>query len=225
MGILQRVFSMTKAAANEVLDKFENPVMMLNQYLRELDEEIAATERNAASQQAQERLLASKLKEQQAQAGHYEEKAIQAAAADRETEARAALEAKLLYLEQGEETIRLQQIARQAAEELSERIESLKEERVRLHSKRAELAARVRTASATTNFASSTLNGAVSQASRGFDRIEQKVMEWEAQRELSKSANGYSATDSFSPAAVAQEGRNERVEEELQRLLNKKSGS
>ncbi len=225
MGILQRVFSMTKAAANEVLDKFENPVMMLNQYLRELDEEIATTERNAASQRAQERLLASKLKEQQAQAGHYEEKAIQAAAADRETEARAALEAKLLYLEQGEETIRLQQIARQAAEELSERIESLKEERVRLHSKRAELAARVRTASATTGFASSTLNGAASQASRGFDRIEQKVMEWEAQRELAKSGNGYSATDSFSPEAVAQEGRNERVEEELQRLLNKKSGS
>ncbi|MHA7965882.1 PspA/IM30 family protein [Paenibacillus sp. CAU 1782] len=225
MGIFQRVFSMTKAAANEVLDKIENPVMMLNQYLRELDEEIAATERNAASQRAQERLLATKLKEQQAQAGHYEEKAIQAAAQDRETEARAALEAKILYLEQGEETIRLQQLARQAAEELSQRVEHLKEERVRLHSKRTELAARVRTASDTPGFASSPLSGAVSQASRGFDRIEQKVMEWEAHRELAKSSGGHSTTASYSQSAVAQEERNERVEEELQRLLSQKSGS
>lgn len=225
MGIFQRVFSMTKAAANEVLDKIESPVMMLNQYLRELDEEIAATEQNAASQRAQERLLAAKLKEQQSQAGHYEEKAIQAAAQDRETEARAALEAKLLYLEQGEETIRLQQLARQAAEELSARVEHLKEERVRLHSKRTELAARVRTASDNPGFASSPFSRTGSNASRGFERIEQKVMEWEAHRELAKSSSGYPATEAYSPAAVAQEGRNERVEEELQRLLNKKSGS
>lgn len=42
----QCVVSMTKAAANEILGKMENPVTMLNHYLRDLDEEIARAEQN-----------------------------------------------------------------------------------------------------------------------------------------------------------------------------------
>lgn len=225
MGILQRVFSMTKAAANEVLDKLENPVMMLNQYLRELDEEISAAERNAANQQAQERLLSAKLKEQQAQAGHYEEKAVQAAEQNREAEARAALEAKLLYLEQAEETIKLQQLARQTAEELSRRAEQLKEERVRLHSKRTELTARARQASPSPGSGSAAFGAKGSEAVRGFERIEQKVMEWEAQRDLTGAKAGYSGAEGLDLSFSQQEKRNDRVEEELQRLLSQKSGS
>lgn len=223
MGILQRVMSMTKAAANEMLDKMENPVMMLNQYLRDLEEDIAAAERSLAAQQTQERVLENKLKEQQAQAGYYENKAEQAAAENRETEARTALEAKLLYLEQAEDTLRLQQLAREAVTELEQRVETLKEERTRLHSKRSELAARVRqSGGAGGSYGSpSALQG--SSAQRGFERIEQKVMEWEAQRELSKGPNGGSAA--VPGADQQQEQRNRRVDEELQRLLNRKPGS
>ncbi|REK71546.1 PspA/IM30 family protein [Paenibacillus paeoniae] len=225
MGILQRVVNMTKAAANEMLDKMENPVMMLNHYLRDLDEEIDKAERALVQQQAQERMMSSKFDELNAQARYYEDKAIQAASEDRETEARTALEAKLLYLEQAEDTDKLRGIAKQAATDLQLRVESLKEERTRLQSKRAELAARVRQASpqsSGSSFAGSHLQG--SSAARGFERIEQKVMEWEAARELSKTATGGSYS---SPAVNDQklEQRNALVEEQLQSLLQKKSGS
>ncbi|MDQ0115656.1 PspA/IM30 family protein [Paenibacillus harenae] len=225
MGILQRVVSMTKAAANEMLDKMENPVMMLNHYLRDLDEEIAKAERALPQQQAQARMLQAKLAELNEQAAYYEGKAIQAASEQREADARLALEAKLLYMEQVEEKARLLQIATDAAAELAGRIESLKEEQARLQSKRTELIARVRqsgTGASGHPMSSHSLQG--SEAAKGFDRIEQKVMEWEAQRELSKSAYGSPSTQGH---AIEQQNeiRNARIDEELKRLLEKKSVS
>ncbi|WP_139991253.1 PspA/IM30 family protein [Paenibacillus paridis] len=222
MGILQRVVSMTKAAANEVLDKMENPVTMLNHYLRDLDEEIANTERESLHQQAQERVLQTKLSELKEQARYYESKAEQAAVEEREEEARTALEAKILYLDQHEETSKLLQLAKQAAFELGLRLESLKEEKVRLQEKRKELVLRMKKTDGTSGYSSSDPLHA-SSASRGFERIEQKLMEREAQRELSR---GLYSFDSNQPGHEFQnEQRNARVDEELKRLLQKKSGN
>ncbi|NIK77745.1 phage shock protein A [Paenibacillus castaneae] len=209
MGILQRVVSMTKAAANEMLDKIENPVMMLNHYLRDLDEEIMNTERAMEQQQVQERLQQTKLNDLNEQVSYYEGKAEQAAVAAREVDARMALEAKILYQEQAEEVMRLQQLAKQAALDLELRVQTLKEEKIRLQSKRTELISRVQQTTGTTGHSSMhSLQG--SSASRGFDRIEQKVMEWEAERELAKATHDQQ-----------QEQRSARVDEELKRLLKK----
>ncbi|GKU76181.1 PspA/IM30 family protein [Paenibacillus sp. L3-i20] len=222
MGILQRVVSMTKAAANEVLDKIENPVMMLNHYLRDLDEEIAKVERTIAAQQAQVRLLQSKIAELHAQASYYEGKAEQAALEGREAEARTALEAKLLYLEQAEENTRLHHLAEQATIDLTHRLESLKEEKTRLQAKRDELVTRVRQTSGTTGTPSAH-SPYGSSAAQGFERIEQKVMVWEAERDLAKGSYGvYPSGQRFEQQ---QEQRNARVDEELNRLLQKKQSS
>ncbi|MBH5320129.1 PspA/IM30 family protein [Paenibacillus sp. GSMTC-2017] len=223
MGILHRVFSMTKAAANEVLDKIENPVMMLNHYLRDLDEEIAKVERSIAQQHAQTRFLQTKLGELHGQASYYDQKAEQAATAGREAETRTALEAKLLYLEQAEETARLHHIAEQAAIELTGRLESLKEEKVRLQGKRNELITRVRQAEGTSSSSQTNSPYGGSTAAQGFDRIEQKVMEWEAGRELAKGS--YSVYSSGNGYEQQQEQRNARVDEELNRLLQKNSSN
>lgn len=223
MGILQRVVSMTKAAANELLDKIENPVMMLNQYLKDLDEEIASTEGSVVQQQAQARMLQSKLNEQNEQANYYTAKAEQAAAEDREAEARAALEAKLLYLEQAEETSRLQNFAKQAAIELQLRVESLKEERTKLQGKRSELIARVKQTAGKQGYSSS---GSLHESSaiRGFERIEQKVMELEAQQELhGKTTYGVNTNPAAHDSQHA--NRSALVEEELKKLQQKKSVS
>lgn len=222
MGILQRVVSMTKAAANEMLDKMENPVTMLNHYLRDLDEEIASTEREGLHQQAQERVLQAKLSELKEQADYYGLKAEQAAAGSREEEARTAIEAKILYTDQGEETSKLLKLAKQAALDLGIRLESLKEEKVKLQEKRKELVLRMRKADGSPGFPTSGPQHE-SSASRGFERIEQKLMEREAQRELSKGLYGL---DSNHPGSDYQnEQRSARVDEELKRLLQKKSGS
>lgn len=222
MGILQRVVSMTKAATNEMLDKFENPVTMLNQYLRDLEEEIASTEREAVRQQAQERILQAKLAELKEQAHYYEKKAEQAAAEERESEARVALEAKLLYLDQMEETLKLMKFSEQAAIELGLRAQALKEEKTRLQGKRTELVARMQQTSKAPGNSSAPWHE--SSASRGFDRIEQKLMEREAEIELAKGR--YGLDSDLQGHDQQQEQRRARVDEELKRLLQKKnSGS
>lgn len=221
MGILQRVVSMTKAAANEVLDKIENPVMMLNHYLRDLDEEISMVERTITQQQVQMRMFQAKLDELHGQSSYYEGKAEQAAVEGREAEARIALEAKLLYLEQTEETSRLHQMAEQVTLDLTHRVESLKEERVRLQGKRTDLINRVRQTTGASSNSPSYSYG--SSAVQGFERIEQKVMEWEAERELAKSSYGQYATGQG--FEQQQEQRTARVDEELKRLLQKQSNS
>ncbi|WP_214628140.1 PspA/IM30 family protein [Paenibacillus agaridevorans] len=227
MGILQRVLNMTKAAANEMLDKMENPVMMLNHYLRDLDEVIERTERSMSQQLVQERVMGSKLGELHAQAQYYEGKAEQAALEGREQEARMALEAKLLYLEQAEETAKLRDLAKQSADDLRLRVEGLKEEKTRLQSKREELMTRVRQMSATSE--AGTGNGVYggpthlhsSSASKGFERIEQKVMEWEATRELARTAPAGGAGVGYAPVDIKGEQRSAQVEEQLQRLMSK----
>lgn len=220
MGILNRVVSMTKAAANEMLDKIENPVMMLNHYLRDLDEEISKVEHAIVGQLAQTRMLQAKLGELHGQSDYYNDKAEHAAVEGREAEARTALEAKLLYLEQAEETSRLHHIAEQATLDLAHRVESLKEEKVRLQAKRTELITRVRQTGGPSN-SSSAHSPYGSSAVQGFERIEQKVMEWEAERELAKSSYGQYATGQG--FEQQQEQRNARVDEELKRLLQKQS--
>jgi len=226
MGILQRVVNMTKAAANEMLDKVENPVMMMNHYLRDLDENIAKAEHSLLQQQVQERVSLTKYDELKAQAAHYEQKAEQAAAADREAEARAALEAMLLYQEKADETAKLVQLAKSAALDLELHIDALKEEKTKLQAKREELMTRVRRAShgAGSDSNRTAYSWQHNSASKGFERIEQKVMEWEAQQEL---ARAYSNDRGIQTAAIAdlkQEQRDAMVEEQLQRLLQKKSG-
>lgn len=209
-----------------MLDKMENPVTMLNHYLRDLDEEIERTERATAQQQVQERVNSAKLEELQSQARYYEGKAEQAALEGREAEARMALEAKLLYLEQAEDTVKLRDLAKQSAEELKLRVESLKEEKTRLQSKRAELLTRVRQMTATSGSGSTGVYGGTTQlqgssAAKGFERIELKVMEWEASRELARTAPACGMGGGFAPVDVKQEQRSALVEEQLQRLLNK----
>lgn len=225
MGILQRVVDMTKAAANEMLDKVENPVVMMNHYLRDLDENIAKAEHGLVQQQVQERVLIAKHEELSSQAAHYETKAEEAASEDREAEARAALEAMLLYQSQAEETAKLVQLAKSAALDLELHIEGLKEERTRLQTKREDLIARVRRANhgAGNEYRQAGFNWPQGSASQGFERIEQKVMEMEAERDLARAypRSAYSA-DIADPK---QEQRNAQVEEQLQRLLQKKSGA
>lgn len=236
MGILSRIVSMTKAAANEVLDKLESPSLLMNQYLRDLDEQIAQAEQAVVEQQAKERILQTKLDDCSKQMAYYEEKAEQAALEGREFDARTAIEAKLLYQENFEDVLKSQQLTSQAIIEWQQRIEMLKEERTQLQNKRNELMTRLQKVNVNEGFAgfSGTLHA--SSASQGFNRIEQKIMEWEAQQEVAKGSfsygapSGYGVTTSYgasvSSANINEQQQAERsayVDAELQRLMEKQA--
>lgn len=216
MGILQRVVNMTKAATNEVLDKLENPVTMMNHYLRELDEKIAAAEQGMIYQQAQERMMIGKHDELSSHAALYEKNAAQAAAETREIEARAALEAMFRYQEKADETARLTQLAREAALDLELHIVALKEEKAKLQGKHAELVSRVRRANDRSAYS---LQG--NSSVEGFERIERKLLEMEAQHELGRIIPDRYSRFGADTIDTKQEQRNALVEEKLQQLMQK----
>lgn len=219
MGILRRIVSMTKAAANEVLDKIESPSIMMNHYLRDLDDQIAQAEHSVFEQQTQKRILQAKLDSFNAQIAFYQEKAEQAAAEGRERDARTALEAKLLYIEQYEETSKLQRLAEQAVVELEQRIEILKEERTQLQSKRNELVTRMQQVNGNKTYPAFAGNLHGSSATQGFSRIEQKIMEWEAQQEVAQSNHSFNQSANYTEQQ--QQARTAYVDEEMQRLMQK----
>jgi len=207
---------MTKAATHDMLDKLESPEMMMNQYLRELDDKIASAERGFIQQQAQERQMLHKHDELTSQASHYEQCAAQAASEEREIEARAALEAMMHYQEQASETARLIQLAREAVIDLEAHIEALKEEKSKLLVKRSELVTR---AKRTQNHKATTLHD--NSSIKGFERIERKVMEWEAQQELNSFKTTQYNHSNIDTSNTKQKQRDALIEEQLQQLMNK----
>ena len=55
MGIFKRLRDMTMASINDLLDKAEDPVKMLNQFLRDMEEDIMEAESAVAKQIAIEK--------------------------------------------------------------------------------------------------------------------------------------------------------------------------
>ncbi len=96
MGVFSRLKDMTKASINEVLDRVEDPILMLNQYLRDMEAEIAQAEVTVAKHMASERMLKQQKDESARIAARKEAAAEQALRNNQEAAARQALEEKTL---------------------------------------------------------------------------------------------------------------------------------
>jgi len=227
MSVLNRLIHVTKAAAHEMLNKLEDPVIMLNHYLRDAAEEIESLEKELAKQKAAAKSWELRAVEQERLADAAEVRASEALAGGREAEARTALEAKLHYVEQARECAALFETAKTGVLELERQLAEAKAEHERMQAKKAELAARAQRAAAKARTAVSEFGASFEGgAARGFRRMEEKIMEWEAKADLASkrySAGGsaYAAGDGPMPDAGTP-GRAEWIEEELKRLREKR---
>lgn len=225
-SIFERITTLTKAAIHEGLNKLEDPVLLTGQYLRDLDDKISSAE----SKQRELKVTASVLERRKAeylvQADSSEAAAVQAMSEGNEPAARAAVTAKLRYLESIQETEAILDETLQALAALEVNLQNAKAEHARLKAKRAELAERARKAEASKraaqNNASSHTGAPVyghvinaGAASRGFERMEDKINEWEAQA-------GHTAQASAPAIDPALQGA---VEAELARLRSKQTDS
>ncbi|WP_379132844.1 PspA/IM30 family protein [Paenibacillus sp. sgz500958] len=225
MGILDRITTLTKAAIHEGLNKLENPVLLTGQYLRDLEDEIATAERNERDLKASALVLERRKQEYEQLAEQSEAEAVKAIGQGNEDIARLAVLAKLKYLDSAKECSQGLEETRSALFALDISIKNAKEERTRLKEKRNELTARARQATETLNSASRGCgydakpgapwrginNGA---ASRGFERMEDKITEWEVRAERS----GQPPVQPLSPNAALHSSLNSAVDAELDRL-------
>ena len=118
MGVFTRIKDMTKASINELLDKVEDPVIMLNQYLRDMEEEIAQAEVTVAKQIANERKLQQSLAEHVKRSGEREAQAANALKNGQEAAARQALEEKLYHDQKATEYTEMHVKSKAQAEEV-----------------------------------------------------------------------------------------------------------
>jgi len=95
MGVFKRMKDMSKAGVNEWLDKVEDPVAMINQYIRDMQEEITKAEVTVAKQMANERMLKERLSDSLARSTACERRAGEALLSGQEDLARKLLEEKL----------------------------------------------------------------------------------------------------------------------------------
>jgi len=75
MGVLDRLSTLLRANINDMLDQAEDPEIMLNQILRDMEAEINKARSQVAEMMAQERIFSDDLKSAQNQSAHMEERA------------------------------------------------------------------------------------------------------------------------------------------------------
>lgn len=218
MGVFQRIKDMTKASINDMLDKVEDPIKMLNQYIRDMEEEIAQAEVTVAKQMANERRLKQRLEEMNRLVQEREDIAIAALKDGQEATAKQALEEKLHYAEKAAEYSTMHAEAKTQADDLMAQLHDMKHEFYQMRNKRNELASRAQIAKAKKQMAQVTSVAQIGagSASIGFQRMEEKIIQLEVEAEISRTPY-----TSRSGSGTVDLVRNEKVESEMEELRKK----
>lgn len=218
MGLFKRLRDLTMASINDLLDKAEDPVKMLNQFLRDMEEDIQEAEVAVAKQIALEKKFKQQVEEAQEMVSKRDEQALKALEQGNEDLARRALQDKKEHQSRYDELKRQYDIAKANADQLRAQLEEMKDEFGKMKTKRDLLIARAEAAKAQKQINRAMSGFGTDSASKGFGRMEDKVLQLEAEAEASGElrSKGRSLDDELS-----QLDKNDGVEDELAALKRK----
>lgn len=181
MGLFKRMGDNIRANLNSLLDKAEEPVKMLEQYLRDMEDDIADAEMAVAKQIAVVKRLQSSGKDAQAMVEKRTAQAVQALGENREDLARKALEDKKIHAGKAADYQNQYDRAREVADNLKKQLQDMKDEFEKMQAKKATLVARAQAAKAQKEI-NKTMSGVGRDTARkGFERMEDKVLQNEAE--------------------------------------------
>lgn len=185
MGIFKRLRDLTVASVNDVLDSMEDPVVMLNQYMRDMEVEIGQVEVAVAKQVALEKKFRQQWEEAVALAEKRDRQVKLALVEGEDLLARRALADKKQYELRAQEYETLYQTASEAAQQMREKLAELKEEFYKMRAKKFTLMARAQVAKTQKQVNHAIVGIGTQTAGKGFQRMEEKVLRMEAEANLS----------------------------------------
>ncbi len=190
MGLFKRLRDITMASINDMLDKVEDPVKMLEQYLRDMSEDITDAEAAVAKQIAVEKRFKQQMDEAAELVAKRGQQAETAVLAGNDELAKKALTDK------NEQQIKLDSytqqytVAKQHADTLREQLAEMKDEFNKLKNKKDLLIARAEAAKAQKSINQTMSGFGVDNAAKGFERMESKVLQMEAEAQASGELRG-----------------------------------
>ncbi|MDT2245798.1 PspA/IM30 family protein [Paenibacillus larvae] len=215
MGIFKRLRDLTMASINDLLDKAEDPVKMLNQFLRDMEQDIQEAEVAVAKQIAIEKKFKQQYEEAQEMVEKRSEQAMKALEQGNEDLARRALQDKKEHQERFDEMKRQYDMAKTNADRLRNQVAEMKEEFGKMKKKRDTLVARAESAKAQKQINQAMSGFGTDNAAKGFDRMSEKVLQLEAEAEASSEIRGSSKS---LDDELDQLSKNDGVEDELAAL-------
>lgn len=221
MGLFRRISDNIRANLNSLLDKAEDPVVMLDQYLRDMEDDIAEAESAVARQLVLVYKFKSRNEEAAALVQKREKQALEALEKGREDLAIRVLEDKRVHTAKSEDYMAQYEESFNTAESLKAQLKEMKDEYDKLRSKRDTLVVRAQSAKARREIHS--IMGGLSKddARRGFDRMEEKVLQMEAEAEVASELNAKSAELDAELDSLDDNS----IEKELSKLKNRLNNS
>ena len=221
MGIITRFKDIMAANFNALLDRCEDPEKMIDQYLRNLEQDFAKVKAETASIMAEEKSAKRKLDDCESEIAKMTEYAKKAVTAGNDNEARQFLEKKAELTQKQEVLAKNYEMACDNSAEMRQMHDKLEADISDLKSRRDMLKAKVKVAE-TQKRMSGIGSGLESAGSNlaAFDKMEEKVNKMLDEADAMNELNRQPAKDSAAELAIKYDAENKKaaVEYELAAL-------
>ncbi|PGO22781.1 phage shock protein A [Bacillus cereus] len=219
MGILKRIKNIVVADVHQTLDKIENPVSMLKQYLRETEQQITKAEKALSHQYYLEKKYEALISETDALIAKRTRQAELAVSRKEDQMAQLALQEKIVNEKKAELYRQQYEVTKEQTATLYEQIDKLQKKYGELQYKELVLVSRLNAAQAIKESNRAIDSFHTESAAKGFARIESYVQKLEAE---TAASNYFYNMKSPNQQEVLDQNLQEEVQRELEKLKENK---
>ncbi len=220
--VFKRISDIFKATIHEGLDQIENPLVMINQYLREMETEIEKARQAISRHMILQQSFQTQMEEARQRADKRKNQAQLAVDAGEEDLARRALMEKKQYTARTEHYRNMYENATEQVEILKSQLQELLQKYEEMRDRKYALIARANAAK-TKEKMSNTMNRFHAESTvKEFERMEERIREMEVRAHVARSNNFSGPVNDPLDSAFAHLEKDEEIEQELAQLRNRK---
>ena len=217
MGIFSRLSDIFKSNVNDLIDRAEDPEKMVKQIIMDMDQELQKSTAALGKAVASERMAEKKLNDATKKAADWEAKARAALAAGNTDLAKRALSQKVKADEEVSTYREMYETISSQTETIRTQVETLKAKMSEAKSRQAMLIARSQMAETQKQLAQSIGGIDTSSSFEKFNRMEEKVLQKEAEAEAFAEIAGTAVARDYETFEQLQ--NDAKVDSELKRLM------